>query len=32
MTFFLPLKFFLTVAGTTAGQEGGEVAGEGFHL
>lgn len=26
------LKLLLTVAGTTASQEGGEVAGEGFHL
>ena len=30
--FFFLLKFFSTVAGTTAGQAGGEVAGEGFHL
>lgn len=32
MTFFLPLKFSVTVAGTTAGQEGGEAAGEGLPL
>lgn len=30
--FQLLLKLFPTVAGASAGQEGGEVTGEGFHL
>lgn len=31
-SFLTLLKLFPTVAGTSAGQEGGEVTGEGFHL